>query len=214
MIVYTANFGGKDVFKEPEVMVDGVRYVYYTDQDFKSDKWEVHKMGAAQGDSTLISRWYKMHSHKLFPGETTLWMDANLISIKDPTDLVWCKNLLVEEHLFRVDAYEEAGYCIRKKRGIKEDILRQVEAYRKVGYPQGYGLFTTRVLVRKPTELMTTFNNLWWDEIKTYSTRDQISFPFLLDAFKMPFDTIGHQEMKTYFLKKGGHIFRGTVETT
>lgn len=208
LTVYTANFGGKDVFKEPEVVADGVRYVYYTDQDFQSDKWEVRRMGAAQGSSTLIARWYKLHPHDLFPGETTLWMDANLISIKDPTDLAWCENLLVEEHLFRVDAYEEAAYCMRKKRGVAKDLKRQVEDYYKLGYQRGYGLFTTRVLVRQPTDSMINLNKMWWEQIQRYSTRDQVSFPFLLDTLDVQFDTMGHQDMKSYFLKKGGHIFR------
>lgn len=215
MIVYTANFGGKDVFKELEVEpTNDVRYVYFTDQEFESDKWEIIKKGAAQGDSTKIARWYKMHSHVLFPGETTVWMDANLIVTKDPSTLGGCDQLLVQTHQFRVDAYEESNYCIRKRKGDRKDIERQILSYLKLGYGRGHGLYTTRVLVRKPTDEVAVFNSLWWDHLQAYSMRDQISFPFVLHASEIPFSTIGFQELKLYFYRKGGHRFRGTVERT
>ncbi len=207
VIVYTANFGGKDVFKEPKVVAEGVRYVYYTDQYFQSDTWEVHRMSSVL-NSTILSKWYKMHPHELFPGETTLWMDANLISIKDPTALTGCENMLVETHLHRCCAYQEAEYCIRKKKGDKEDLLRQMADYRRLEYPRGYGLFTNRVIVRQPTEAAIEVNKLWWKHIVGYSTRDQVSLPYVLRDLSLSIDTIDHQEMKTYFLKKGGHRFR------
>ncbi len=215
MIVYTANFGGKDKLKEP-VMDSSwnkdLKFVYFTDQKFKTDIWDIRTQ-TVKGDSTRIARWYKTHPHVLFPGETTLWMDANLILIKDPTELAnLCENILVQEHSFRTDVYEEAHYCLRKKKGEPKEVEAHLKAYQNIRFPRGTGLYTTRVLLRHDNPRTQRFNGLWWENIKEYSSRDQISLPLVLQTTRIHYNTIGFEELKLYFYKRGGHKFRGTRE--
>jgi hypothetical protein len=144
----------------------------------------------------------------LFPEETTVWQDANLISIKDPTPLErWCNNLLLTIHPFRTDSFEEANYCVKVKRGNPEDVAKQSVAYR--GLPQGGGLYQTRVVVRKPTLMCSWVNDLWWEHILEYSSRDQVSLPYVLHLLDTKFNVVGQHELKPYFYKEGGHKFRG-----
>lgn len=215
MIIYSANFGDKDKLKDP--LVDSswskdLKFVYFTDQEFKSPVWDI-VVEQKTGDSTRIARWYKMHSHELFPKETTVWIDANLLIIKDPTELMdRCSHLFIQDHPFRFCLYEEAEYCIRKRKGEKKDIQKQMDFYKKQYYPEFFGLYTSRVLFRKPTEKTILLNQKWWEQIKQFSTRDQVSLPYVLWKNWIPFNTIDSEELKTYFYKRGGHKFRGTRE--
>jgi len=210
MIVYSANFGDKDKLKEPEINSSwskDLKFVYFTDQEFESPTWNIIVENTAV-DTVRKARWYKMHSHELFPGELTLWVDANLIVQKDPTELIGDYSLFTQEHPYRFCLYEEADYCIRKKRGNREDIERQVEYYKKQHYPECYGLYTTRILLRQSTEKVKLLNKQWWEHIVMFSTRDQISLPYVLWKYGIRYDTLSQEELKVYFYKRGGHKWR------
>ena len=215
MVIYSANFGDKDKLKTP--LVDSswnkhLKFVYFTDQDFADPVWDI-RISNPSGDARRIARWYKLHSHKLFPGEETIWVDGNILIVNDPTQFSSIYNhMMVQEHPYRYDLYEEAEFCGRKKKGEKEDIARQIKFYEEQGHPQLFGLCTSRVLFRKPTNKVELLNTMWWEEIEKFSSRDQISLPYILWKHNIPFKTVDEEELKVFFYKRGGHKIRGTRE--
>ena len=71
--------------------------------------------------------------------------------------------------------------CVKLKKDTKENVDRQLNAYRKEGFPEHYGLPQTCILLRYHNEescikLMET----WWEQLEKYSHRDQLSFNYAL----------------------------------
>ena len=71
--------------------------------------------------------------------------------------------------------------CVKLKKDTKENIDKQLNVYRKEGFPEHYGLPQTCILLRYHNEescikLMET----WWEQVKDYSHRDQLSFNYAL----------------------------------
>ena len=211
MIVYTANFGNKDKLKIP--LVDSswdskLKFFYFTDQEFPESIWET-VIEKKPEDTTRTARWYKTHSHTLFPNETTLWIDANVTVIKDPSDLVdSCSQILTQEHPYRECLYEEVEYCLEINRGNAEEINKQETFYKSHNYPALFGLYSTRMVLRKSSSEITKLNEQWWEQIETFSSRDQISLPYVLWKCDIVCETISPEAFFTYFHKRGGHLWR------
>ena len=49
-----------------------------------------------------------------------------------------------------------------------------------MGYPRNNGLYELPVSIRKNTDNIKILNLRWWEQICRYSSRDQISMPFVL----------------------------------
>ena len=215
MIVYTANYGGKDRFKEPLVADSwskDLKMVYFTDQPFESDVWDVI-VEKKTGDSHRLAKWYKINPHELFPGEPTLWLDASIRLMEDPTRFLqgW-DNILVRTHRHRDDVYEEAEACIQAGRDIKYSIVAQVAEYKRQGFPEKSGLYINGILFRKPTADTTRLNKAWWEQIRRYSSRDQISLPYVLHTQGVEFKEVEHLHFEKCFGSPGRHMFKGTKE--
>ena len=217
MIIYTANYGDKDRFREPRVKPSwnkDLKFVYFTDTPVESDVWDVI-VEKKSGDSQRLAKWYKINSHELFPGELTVWVDASIRVLEDPTWLFkgW-ENMMVRTHPLRKDISEEAECCIESKRGNKTEIDAQLAAYKRQDFPEDYGLFLNGILFRKPTRAVTQLNMMWWKQICKYSSRDQISLPYVLYKQDILFKTVDVSYFGQCFSKAARHKFRGTKELT
>lgn len=214
MIIYTANYGGKDKLREPRIADHwkrGIKFVYFTDQPIESQVWDVI-VEKKQGDSNRLAKWYKINSHEVFPGEDTLWIDSSILLYNDPTKFFdgW-DDMLLRKHRKRNDIYEEAKVCISSGRdavGVKE----QVAEYKRQGFPEKSGLYINGILFRKSTERTTELNKAWWEQICRYSVRDQISLPYVLRDKGFTFSEVEYKHFGRCFSKPAKHIRRGTKE--
>lgn len=177
--IYTAIFGKYDSLKEPLVVTPGWRYICFTDQDFKSDTWEIVKT-FPNNDQIRTARLYKITAFKLFPSDYSIYIDGsfqincnlNEWVKKHPGDFVTMR------HLWRNCAYQEAETCLKIAKGEADLIKKQVKKYRLLGLPEGNGLISSGILMRKKTEKVVNFCEKWWSEVYQNSTRDQLSFAF------------------------------------
>jgi hypothetical protein len=132
-----------------------------------------------------------------------LWIDGCLQVRADPRRLVLdCSDspLAVFRHPHRNCLYKEAEAC-KKFRKDSPDLLRQqIEAYRFKGYPPSNGLAETACVLRRRTPEIVQFNDAWWNELRTHSVRDQVSFPFAVWLCGLTFDRIpGCRDRSSYF---------------
>jgi hypothetical protein len=220
MIVYSANLGGKDRFREPRENHDGVEYVYFVhdkEHSLFKDKcedsvWDVRVAPRKYGNHLMDAKWYKMHPHLLFPGEDTVWCDSLYVpGRKTPLHMFRLDtDLIVFRHGARGCLFEEAQFCIDKNIGVGKDIQRQMDAYKKRGMPEDFGLFEGNVLYRKPGA--SKFNEEWWKQVNNYSTRDQIAMPYVLWRHDISFMNLSPKGKGRQFMKGGKHLFHGTRE--
>jgi hypothetical protein len=185
--VYTANIGNYDILHNIYIKNKGVDFYYITDSRAEVlcgwTKIVVDEL--PHKDPTKAARWYKTHSHELFPNhDITIWIDARFMvksrNIIDFIDKNIKKKSLIGMYHHMRDAekgclYVEGFVC--GSNGLDDDqvILNQITRYKEEGFPRKFGLFSTGVIVRRKHEKVAKFNELWWSEIEKGSKRDQVS---------------------------------------
>lgn len=192
-VIYTAVFGGYDLLKKPEVVPEGFDFVAFVDQPQSVPvEWQLRTFDYFDVDATRMARFVKTHPHLYFPEhEISIWLDANLLITGDLTGFV---ELMTGEHgvasflhPHRNCLYEEAKE-INRRGGLDDPglVVEHVKRYEEMGYPAGAGLIETNVLVRRHMDpKVSRMNQDWWREIENGSKRDQLSFPFVLNANKI-----------------------------
>ena len=182
IVVYTACFGGYDSI-QPVIVESDAEFVAITDSG-PIDGWRVvNHEGLPIPDPRLRSRMYKAPPHMMFPeADVWIWHDSNVQLLVPPELLVaeWLgyADLVAPLHPGRDCAYAEGYRCVEKGKDVRETLEAQISSYREVGYPAHNGLAETRVVIRRNTEDIVRFNEIWWGEIRNKSIRDQVSFNF------------------------------------
>jgi len=225
IIIYSANIGGYDDFKTPINYDKNVRYILFTDNKyFKSDIWEVCHLDFLKEplDNRKIARYIKTNPHLILPDhDISIWIDHCFTpSFNDSKDLLKKfsftenKNIMIYKHSFRTCLYDEAKEVLIQKLDSPKIVNNQISRYREEGFPSNLGLFETGVIIRRNNNRVNEFNNLWWNEIKNGSGRDQLSnmyasWKLSLDIDRIPY---GNSCYKNPFLEpKIKHNLKITV---
>jgi len=113
-----------------------------------------------------------------------IWMDAcNCLSI-DPKELiegyVGESDLGLFAHPHRNCLYEEAQVIYQYELDLPEIVQDQMNAYKMSRFPSNYGLYELSCFIMKNNETTRKMGLMWWEQICRFSSRDQISFPFVL----------------------------------
>lgn len=192
----------------PKIDCD-VSFTLFTDSAIVPvNSWKVKKL--AYSDSLCrrrIARWHKLNSHLLFPeAEITVWVDGSqqFKPIKLYEQLIGPymqgSALATFKHPVRTCVYQEAQACRLLKKDNEKLINRQMDNYRKMGYPAFAGMVETACVVRKNKPGITAFNKLWWKELSENSLRDQLSFNYCASVTGLLYNTIpGHRVKSPFF---------------
>ena len=201
MIVYTANFGNKDIVRpESFHLVQDIEYVYFSDINYIENlngRTLIVEPLRFNNDPVKTAKWYKLHSHILFPGKITLWLDANYgaSKINKLLDLTNdFEHVMLQPHYSNCP-YEEANICLKSgKVSNIEKFLFQIETYKKEGMPIKSPNYRGGIIFRKSTAETIRFNTLWWNEIEKWQLRDQLSLAYIIWKYNIKV---------SFFLKKG-----------
>ncbi|XP_019430733.1 PREDICTED: uncharacterized protein LOC109338052 isoform X1 [Lupinus angustifolius] len=151
-------------------------------------------------DQRLNGKIPKMLSHRLFPqAKYSIWVDSKSQFRRDPLGVLeavlWRPNavLAISEHGARGSVYDESKAVVRKNKAKPEEVKVQINQYRKDGFPENKrfdgkkALCEASVIVRKHTPLTNRLMCVWFNEVVRFTSRDQLSFPYVLwrlEAFK------------------------------
>ena len=189
-VVYTCISGKYDTLMDPIYVNDDFDYICYTDQPFNSNIWEIRPIPEELNYLSQVKkqRYIKVNAHKFLSDyELSVWVDASIVIRGDLNEYIE-KNIhkedgvmFVGQHPQRNCIYEEAKACISLKKDTSENINRQIERYRKEGFPKNYGLPQTSIVFRYHNdEGCKRLMEAWWNEIENGSHRDQLSFNYAL----------------------------------
>ena len=189
-VIYTCISGEYDTLMEPEYISEGYDYVCFTDQPFKSKVWQIRPIPEELSYLSEVKRQrcIKIKPHRYLPEyDFSVWVDAN-ISLKGDINTFInenCSNegavLYVGKHPQRDCVYQEGEACIKIKKDTKENVNRQLNAYKKEGFPEHYGLPQTGIMLRYHNdESCKMLMETWWEQVERYSHRDQLSFSYAL----------------------------------
>lgn len=178
-VIYTAITNDYDTLKNPTTMTKDWDYVCFSDRVINSDIWQVRPTLKSDAKE---ARKVKVDISDL-NYDLSIWHDASFqirCNLDEFINYYHRKELSIIDHPGRDCIYEEAEACIGLEKDRKELILDQMEAYEKEGYPTDNGLVATGIIIRTHTESVEKFGRIWWEEVKKWSKRDQLSFNYAL----------------------------------
>ena len=180
-IIYTAITGGKGILKDNQNK-ENARLVAFT--ELKSQSWEIRKPLNIFVDPNRNAKIYKVLPQQFLDCEYSLWIDASITLLVPLQNLIdrflRDSDIAMFKHYKRNCIYDEAKVCRKMKLDDPEIIDRQMEKYKKEGYPAKNGLNEGTIILRRHTKKIEEFNNLWWSEISSGSRRDQLSLNYCL----------------------------------
>ena len=204
--VYTSIIGGKDTLKDNQ-NTTGAKFVAFMDKPVESKIWEIRDSCKEFIDPVRNAKKHKILPHLYFPdAEYSLWIDGTM-TLKVPLEELVNKylkdtDIAMFKHPYRDCLYDEALACINLGLDNPDTIKKQVEEYNLEGYLPRRGLFEATVILRRHTNEIRAFNEIWWDEIQWGSRRDQISLPYVLHKTATDITT-----MEGYVHDEGGNKY-------
>lgn len=222
IVVYTAISGDYDQLKSPEFVNENCDYICFSDnQSLKSDCWHIVPFREHFEDTTLTTRHVKLLPHRYLSSyEFSIWIDGNIVIKNNISNLL---NLYLEnasiamfKHpLNRCSIKDEVTACIELKKDLKRKLIFQRDLYYSLGYQDGDACIpgTCSILRRHNEKKLILAMEEWWMHVRTYSKRDQVSFPFVAWKIGIPFNLIEYQSFKEYFLRSShdGENFKDRV---
>ena len=213
-IVYTAIFGDvSDKLRiRPKQSAD-VAFFSFLDEKrlrkykfFNISKWKVYEAQFKNENLRRQARAHKVLAHKVFNNcRYSLWIDGCLKLVDRNVNGIMEKHLknadiCVFKHRRRNCIYEEVNACIEQKKDDKSTMINQVTKYLEEGYPANNGLAETTALLRRHNKATAEFNEMWWEEIKKGSLRDQLSFNYTAWKLGINYDIFpGNSISNPYF---------------
>lgn len=196
-VVYTAITGNFDDLLIPEYVNEDWDYICFSDTDIKSDFWQIKKMDDSDLDIVRKAKKYKILPHiYLSEYDYSIYIDGNFVIIGDMNEYVnkyvTTAPMLCLTHPERNCIYDEAEACISLKKDSKNIIRAQINKYLVEKYPKNNGLIAGGILFRKHNDqVIKDVMNAWWNEIKSHSYRDQLSFNYVCWKKYFEYDICG-----------------------
>lgn len=132
-----------------------------------------------------FARFIKTHPHLFFENyEKSIWIDANIDVIGDAEKYIELLTnehyLLVPDHPYRNNIYEEISACIKLKKDDPKKLNYVNKFLLNENFPKNTFLAQTGVLVRDHNDEKCKFlMERWWEMIRDFSRRDQLSFNYV-----------------------------------
>lgn len=187
IVVYTAIAGNYDTLKEPPGrLFKEADFVAFCDFTPTATAWQIRKVCAEFADPCRNAKIHKILPHVFFPEATySLWIDGSVKINRAFPIRRWIEeclgqhDLAVFKHPQRRCLYEEGEACIRLAKDDPATIRNQMALYRDENYPLNNGLVESTIILRRHTEAVRRLNEAWFQEIKSNSRRDQLSFNYV-----------------------------------
>ena len=194
------KIGKYDKIVEPICIQPNVDYLMFTDLELPKDTaWK--KVDITQFDDyklftpVQMNRKIKMLPHKyLREYDYSLYVDGliEVVGMISPMveDMGTC-GFGVHFHNQRDCIYDEAVMIKYAKKANMNEVKKQLQKYKKEGFPAHFGLYENTILLRKHCDdSVCRLMENWWDEYLKYPTRDQLSLPYLIWKMNFPKENI------------------------
>lgn len=194
-ICFTAIFSNYDTLHDPLIVSDGWKYYCFTDQDFKSDIYQIIKMTPIQ--ARFMDRYIKLNPHLFLPNHyRSIWHDG---SFTVNCDLNTLHERFVIKHPLHDCVYKEIDLCLK----LKKDSVAKLEKARTellaIDWPKESGCFANGLIGRVNDLATQQMNALWWEYLNEFTIRDQIFAPYLYKKFELQYDVISWNKALEYF---------------
>ena len=192
-LVYTANLGKYDTIRNIKKQKGYDYYLFLDEYDVIYNKlnWTIIYIPEYIKNSNMSiikkQRFFKTHPHLFFPNyDLSIYIDSTyeirgnldefLLRILNPNI-----SMYMLEHPERKKIRDEFSIVKLLHKENKSMIRTIKERYKKENFPDDNGLIEGCIIIRKHNDknCIKTMEK-WFDEIKNYSHRDQLSFNYAL----------------------------------
>ena len=193
LCVYTCITGSYDKVCEIKVKEAGVDYYLFTNnKKITSKTWNVVYVEDKSISDQLLSRKIKILGHEIIKKyDISVYIDGNIIikkRIKDYVKEVMGKKdkYVAFRHSERNSIEEEMEACLTYKKETSDKIEKLKEFYKKEGFKDNLGLAENTIHVKKTNDpVVIKTMNIWYNIVKKYSGRDQLSFMYAVSKTKL-----------------------------
>lgn len=200
-VIYTCIIGDYDTLKEPLIITEGWDYICFTDQDFKSDVWQIVKVGRSDVKEQRKKKIYNQYLLEMY--KHSIWVDGSMYINCDLNEFLY-QNLdgdfTLMKHPSRNCTYQEGHACIHLDKDNTATIMQQLLDYKEKGFPANNGMVATGVMIRKHTIEVKLFCRSWWSEVFEHSKRDQLSFNYVAWRDNFEYTTIPFSILQDQFI--------------
>jgi len=207
----TAVYGGYDTL---QALPDGHGFdaaVAVTDDPrLEADGWDVRHVASGDG-FRLAGKAPKLTPFDFVDDDTVVWIDGS-ITICDVGFRRFVLDALEGHELVALDhpddrdcLYQEATFCQDWVQNVHMPLREQTAHYRAQGMPDHFGLWACGVLGWQRTAQSVAFGRAWLEENRRWSTRDQVSFPYLLWSMPLKFGVLPGNQLDNRYLSVAPH---------
>jgi hypothetical protein len=199
--VYSCITGAYDRVIEPHFKPSNVDFLLVTDDQLPATSaWRGIDISTIKGlpalDNSYMNRYVKLHPHLFLDDyDYSIYIDGNIRIVGDIRYLIHLLNqygLVSTLHRSRDCIYQELEACILQNKDNHRTMEKQISLYKRRGMSKHQGLIEASLLVMDHhNPICIEIMERWWQEIAKYSTRDQLSLPFVLWEMGIPISEIG-----------------------
>jgi len=213
-VIYTALTAGHDLIRPPAIVEPDIDYIAYTDapESELPPPWRHRPVAALGRNPRVTARWYKILPHRHLPEyHFSFWIDANyeIIGPFSPLfDRLAASTILATQpHPIRACVYREAEQVKHGRIDHPEIVDIQMEYYRRQGYPPMNGLIESGVMFRAHMdERVRAAMEDWWDQVATFSQRDQLSANFVFWKHGLTYEPLPWTGRDSPWLRYHDHV--------
>lgn len=189
--VITSICGNREKLTNPVIVQPGVDYYAFVDQkNPEATAWKQLDPYHFSSDTRFAQRRnakiYKVLPELFIPDyDFYIWADASHDLVATAYNV--CTSFTNEEHPYAVFRHGQRNCIYAESEEIKKlnyDHIELVDSemnyFRSRGYPDNNGLYELSAFIKRRTHSATNASLKWWDYLCRYSSRDQLSFPFVL----------------------------------
>ena len=203
--IYTAIYGGYDALLQPVAQTVDCDFICFTDAPWpdRVGAWRIVRPRILAGlHPRLRAKYFKVMSHRVFPGGRLAWRFAPLHRRPRYGRLIWIDGCLrikspdfaaefgahvgqsgwsLFVHPDRDCIYDEleASAGMAKYAGLP--VREQAQHYRAAGFPAHAGMMAGGLIARAADHPdLPRINEAWWAEILAWTYQDQLSLPVVL----------------------------------
>lgn len=194
-LILTSITGDKDTLQDPLQTFNNCTYVAFVDKiNHNLNVWnQVQNHDFSLIDTLRYRRNAKAEKILCIPQimgidfDYIIWHDGTHQLSVNPDEIIseyGDADMYVFRHAQRRCLYQEMAAVLEGKLDEPHLVEQQKEFYMNVGMPPFFGLYEMGCYIRKVNQSTIDFGLAWFEQVCKFSSRDQLSFPFVLWRFQ------------------------------
>ena len=170
---------------------EGYNYFLFSDIIYNNTNWTIIPISKLIEKTNIsyikMTRYFKLFPHLFFKEyELSIYLDASYIINGDLNELLLRAlnpsfDLYFIQHPIRNNISQELSAVIEYKKDSKESVNIVRKRYNEENFPDNLILTQNSIIIRRHNNKnIIKLMEIWWNEIKKYSYRDQLSLNYAL----------------------------------